>query len=109
MDPRLDQIVRQLRTYDPERIILFGSAARGERDPFSDIDLVIIKRTRRRFLDRIKDVLAILKPTYAIDILVYTPNDFGSMQRGANPFVEHLLRDGVVLYEKAQGRGQAVA
>jgi predicted nucleotidyltransferase len=47
---RLEVIIEELKAYNPEKIILFGSSARGEEDEHSDIDLVIIKKTRDRFL-----------------------------------------------------------
>jgi len=109
MESRIQQIARRLRAYDPEKVILFGAAARGDMDQFSDVDLVIIKRTRKRFLDRLKEVIQILQPNYALDVFVYTPAEFTDMQRNGNPFIEQVLKDGVVLYEKPKARGQAVA
>ena len=40
-DPYLDEIVVVLKSYDPERIILFGSRARGDQQPQSDTDIMI--------------------------------------------------------------------
>lgn len=109
VDPRIRQIVKKLEAYEPEKIILFGSAARGENDRTSDVDLLIVKRTRKRFLDRLKEVMEILRPNYAIDVLVYTPSEFRRMQREENPFIGQILKDGVVLYEKPSGGSQALA
>ena len=101
MDPRIKKILKLLKRYNPEKVILFGSHARGSSDPFSDIDLIIIKKTRKRFLDRIKDVLMIIKPSYAIDILVYTPKEFKKMISQGNPFLEYVLKEGKVIYERS--------
>ncbi len=49
MEDRINQIIAKLRDHDVEKIVLFGSAARGESDDKSDLDLLIIKRTRKRF------------------------------------------------------------
>jgi len=46
MASSLDYILNRLKKYKPEKIILFGSHARGSSDPYSDIDLVIIKKRR---------------------------------------------------------------
>ncbi len=47
--PKLDDIIRRIvQTVKPERIILFGSAARGEAGPHSDIDLLVIKSNVHR-------------------------------------------------------------
>jgi predicted nucleotidyltransferase len=79
-DPYLDEIVVILKSYDPERIILFGSRARGEADEYSDYDLMVIKRTDRPFLDRLRDMVPYLRQiTRPADILVYTPEEFARM------------------------------
>lgn len=83
---RIEQIVSSLRGYDPERIILFGSHARWEADEYSDIDLVVIKETEERFLDRLKRVYDIVQPDFALDVLVYTPREFAHMLEEGNHF-----------------------
>jgi predicted nucleotidyltransferase len=77
------------------KIILFGSAARGDVRCDSDLDLVVVQETDKKFLSR-------LEPFYrdariAMDILVYTPDEFAAMQEGI--FLKNALQDGVVLYE----------
>lgn len=101
MDTKLATILRRLREYDPEKVILFGSRSRGASDRYSDYDLVIIKKTRKRFLDRIKEVIQIIKPNYATDIFVYTPREFQRMIAEENPFLQHVLKEGKVIYEKS--------
>lgn len=109
MNQHIRELVKRLECHDPEKMILFGSAARGEHDKTSDIDLLIVKRTHKRFLDRLKEVVEILRPHYAIDVLVYTPSEFRGMHEEENPFIEQILKDGVVLYEKPSGGSQAPA
>ncbi len=101
MDPKIVRVLNQLKEYSPEKIILFGSRAKNACDFYSDIDLIIIKKTERLFLDRIKEVLRIIKPNFAIDILVYTPDEFRKMVSEGNPFLEHVLKEGKVIYEKS--------
>ena len=101
MDPKIVRLLNQLEEYNPEKVILFGSQAKNTSDSYSDIDLIIIKNTRKLFLDRIKDVLGIIKPNFAIDILVYTPGEFRKMVSEGNPFLEHVLKEGKVIYEKS--------
>jgi len=100
MPPNIDHILNRLKKYKPEKIILFGSHARGLADPYSDIDLVIIKKTKKLFLDRIKDVIKIIKPNFAIDILVYTPEEFQKMSSDGNAFLEFVVKEGKIIYEK---------
>jgi predicted nucleotidyltransferase len=103
--PRQDKvahIIASLEEYDPQRVILFGSWARGDEDEYSDLDLVIIKETQERFLDRLEKVYELVKPTFAMDVLVYTPQEFAEMQERENPFIEVVMKEGVVIYERPQ-------
>ena len=52
-----DIIQSIINNYDPQKIVLFGSYARGEVHEGSDIDLMVIKETSKRFIDRIADVI----------------------------------------------------
>jgi len=108
MDSRIKKILRSLRKYNPEKVILFGSHARRSYDQYSDVDLIIIKKTKKRFLDRIKEVLFIIKPHYSIDILVYTPEEFERMVSKRNPFIEFVIKEGKVIYEKSRIRIKAL-
>ena len=99
---RIEQIVSSLGEYDPERIILFGSHARRDADEYSDLDLVVIKETEERFLDRLKRVYEIMQPDFALDILVYTPQEFADMLEKGNPFLERVLEEGVIIYERCE-------
>jgi predicted nucleotidyltransferase len=85
---------------DIVRVILFGSFARGTATRHSDIDLVIIMRTHRRFLDRYKDIhkaiLEALRP-YPVEFIIYTPEEFEIMVKNGNHFVKTVLREGKFL------------
>ncbi|KYK37069.1 MAG: nucleotidyltransferase domain-containing protein [Theionarchaea archaeon] len=91
---------RIVRDYNPEKIILFGSLARGDYHELSDIDMVVIKKTRRRFLERIGDVLQLNDTEMRLECFVYTPKEFSIMLEEENPFIEEVLKSGVVIYEK---------
>src|SRR5688572_10368505 len=98
-DPALKKLVELLRGYEPERIILFGSRARGEADQYSDYDVVVIKRTESPFLERLQDMVPYLvafeRPA---EILVYTPEEFAQMSETGLGWVIH--QEGIVLYER---------
>lgn len=102
----IDQVVAGIIGYEPEKVILFGSAARGETDEFSDIDLIVIKDTEERFFQRLLNVTAYLPRDVTIDVLVYTPGEIEAMVKGGNPFIQQALEEGQVLYEKPPGGGE---
>lgn len=101
LDAELQRLLPLLvEHYQPQKVWLFGSMAGGSVGEWSDLDLVIIKETERRFLDRIKEVLRLLRPRVGVDILVYTPEEFArlSLEQG---FVQtEILGKGKVLYER---------
>lgn len=101
-DARSEQNVRRwirqrlpvlLRSYGVEAAYLFGSWGRGDADRSSDIDLILVARSTRPFVDRFRDVPEIWRqaPT-AIDLLIYTPEEF-SCERQRNRFLRHVLRE----------------
>jgi uncharacterized protein len=87
-----------LRRLGAERAIIFGSWARGTADGFSDLDLVVVRKTDRPFVDRGLDLAPLLDALpVAVDVLVYTPEEFAAaMKRGVGIF-DALRREGVDL------------
>ena len=97
---KAEAIVEALRPYYPQKVILFGSQARQEADEESDLDLILIKDTTARFLDRLRDVYMLLGDFGAIDVLVYKPQEVTQMLAEGNTFLEDALAEGIVLYEE---------
>ena len=64
------------------RILLFGSSARGDDDAFSDLDLIVVANDiPTRFLDRISRAYDLIEPRFALDLLIYTPEEFAAMKQ----------------------------
>lgn len=100
MSKVIAQIVSDLKKYCPQKIILFGSQARGEADQFSDFDIVVIKETKKRFLERLREVALLLRdPPGPLNVFVYSPKEFEEMKALRNPFIERVLREGKIIYE----------
>ncbi|HEV8130802.1 MAG TPA: nucleotidyltransferase domain-containing protein [Acidobacteriota bacterium] len=101
----IEDLLQALRAYEPERVYLFGSAARGEADELSDLDVVIIKSTTSPFLTRLREISQLLPPSIgAVDILVYTPEEFAAMQRSGNAFAQTVLEEGQLIYAEPEER-----
>jgi predicted nucleotidyltransferase len=92
-----------VREYQPDKIILFGSWARGDADQQSDIDLLVIS-DREEDLPRFKrglDVRLLLSQFKSPkDILFYTHEDVERWRGVPQTFVNTVLREGRVLYER---------
>ena len=96
----IESITAQLvEKYKPEKIILFGSAARGEVTPDSDVDLLIIKSDTPHYgADRIMEVSSLIQRDVPVDFLVYRPDEFERRLRLGDPFIELIVKEGKVLY-----------
>ena len=90
-------------TYKPEKIILYGSFAYGYPDRDSDIDLLIIKDTYERPIDRrvsVRRMVSALRKGYAFSSIVVTPKELKSRLEIGDQFFEEILSKGEVLYAK---------
>ena len=97
----LERVVERLRPLDPEKVVLFGSFARGDFHEGSDIDLMIIIDTNERFIDRIGRVLAAVDPAdFDVEPHVYTPAEYEELKRRGALLAEAAEREGKVLYER---------
>lgn len=97
----LDEIVDRIKkSGDVEKIILFGSFARGDMDEYSDIDIVVIKETKERFVKRLLDIESFADLPIHVDVFVYTPEEFATMFEGGNPFIDKVIKEGKIIYEK---------
>ena len=82
------------------RAIVFGSFARGEATRHSDVDILVVWQTEKRFFDRHEGLYGALQeviPGRDIDLLIYTPQELEQMQQ--RTFIKDVLREGVVIYE----------
>jgi predicted nucleotidyltransferase len=97
----LNDLINSLKRYHPEKVMLIGSYARGNSDSYSDIDLIIIKKTSDPFIKRLEDIVQYLNiPGKTIQAFIYTPKEFKMMRQMHNPFLSHTLKDSKVIYEK---------
>jgi len=98
----LDRMVRRLvRRFKPEQIILFGSQARGDAGPDSDIDLLIVlpiegsKRAKR-----IEMRVALHDIYVPKDIIVVTPEEMAWQRDMVGTIVYPAVREGKVIYAR---------
>ena len=99
----LDDIIRRVvEAAQPEKIILFGSVARGDMGPNSDVDLLIIKEEA--------DALNLMARIYrklhgvgaAVDAIVVSPEDVERFKDSHALIIKPALREGRVVYEAAR-------
>ena len=102
----IEDILRKVVTgYSPQKVILFGSHAYGQPDENSDIDLLIIKETKKRPIERWMEVKRLVRDrnrTVSISPLVYTPRELEERLAIKDFFIQEVLEKGKVLYGTAE-------
>ena len=96
-----DIVQRIVAGYAPQKVILFGSHAYGQPDEDSDIDLLIIKETDKRPLDRWMEVKRLLRDRsrrVSVSPLVYTGGEIEDRLAVKDFFIQEVLEKGEVLY-----------
>jgi predicted nucleotidyltransferase len=101
LDPAIlaDIVSRIVTVAKPEKIILFGSAARGQMGPNSDVDLLVIKSGRFNRGKVVEDIYMLMEGAdEAVDIIVATPEDVQTY--GDTPWlvIGPALKEGRVVY-----------
>ena len=98
--PAIQKIVAELR---PEKVILFGSYAYGTPSPHSDVDLLVIMKTRASLKERSWAVSRLLLPRpFPVDILVKTPREIEKSLEAGDFFLQEILTRGKVLYDRSK-------
>jgi predicted nucleotidyltransferase len=104
-DARVQEIVQRIvETAPPEKIILFGSRARGEVRPNSDFDVLVIKESAEPRYRRSAPLYVALADLPAeVEVMVYTPEEVEEWSQVPQAFVTTAVREGKVIYERPCG------
>ncbi len=101
-DELLDEVVHRILSVGaPRKIVLFGSRARGQATPDSDLDLLIIESSDLPRYKRASRYLHALTGVFPEkDVVVWTPDEVEEWVTVPNAFITTALKEGKVLYEK---------
>lgn len=106
-EPITDELVegitrRIVERFHPRRIIAFGSYARGEHMPDSDLDLIVEMESDKPFYERGLGIAEMFRNRkWAMDLLVYTPQEFAELTQVFGSLPYSAEREGKVLYERS--------
>lgn len=106
MSPLNDDLVRDIvrrivETAQPEKVILFGSQARGDAQPRSDFDLLVIKQSDEpRYRRSVPLYVALADLPVEVEVMVYTPEEVEEWREVPQAFVTTAVREGTTIYER---------
>ena len=94
-----DLVKRVVEAADPEKIVLFGSAARGEMGPNSDYDLLVIKGGKFNYWRVLTRIYRQLPGTAPVDVVLVTSEDAERYRDTHCLVICPALREGKVIYD----------
>ena len=98
--PQIRRFVGRLaREFRPQRIVLFGSHARGQARKNSDVDLLVVLPFRGRSARKSADIQMRLRPTFPLDLLVRTPAQIRRRLAQGDSFLREVMEKGRILHE----------
>jgi len=98
----LDHVTRKIvERFNPRRVVLFGSRARGEAKEDSDFDLFVEMETSEKPPERVAQITALfgLRP-WSMDVVVYTPEEVNRLREVNGTLLSVIESEGKVLYAR---------
>ena len=97
---KIEEFGRRIgRQFGAERVILFGSYARGAVTRDSDVDLLVIGPFEGRSVDRSVQIRMKLRPGFPVDLVLRTAEKVRERLAMGDDFMRDILEEGKVLYE----------
>ncbi len=98
LESALERVVARLSSLpEVQRISVFGSYARGRRDLFTDLDVLVVLQTDEAIPARLARLYGLVDAGVDLDLLAWTPEEFACMRE--RPFGRGILAGERVLYE----------
>ena len=100
----IDEVVRQIaEKFHPQKIILFGSYARGKPRPESDVDLLVVMDTPMREVEQAIQICQQIQYRFGLDLIVRKPQRLAERLKMGDWFLRDILEEGKVVYESRNG------
>ncbi len=87
------------REFRADRVVLFGSYARGVPTDDSDVDLLVVLPFEGKSVHQSVEMRMRLRPAFAVDLIVRTPEKVRERLEMGDDFMREVLEEGKVLYE----------
>jgi len=104
MDKIMAAVDRIATEYNPERVVLFGSYAKGTATADSDVDLLVILPFEGKAFWKSLEIINRVNPSFAMDLLARRPDETQRRYALGDPLIREALDQGRVLYERSGHR-----
>ncbi len=104
LEEELERVVSKISFFAPEKIVLFKDLVQGKMGKNSEIALLIVGRSKKKFWERVQELMENLQPQKAVTLLYLTPQEFKALSDSGNPNFHQILKEGKVIYEWKEGR-----
>ncbi|MBI5822605.1 MAG: nucleotidyltransferase domain-containing protein [Chloroflexi bacterium] len=96
----INQVVKQIvEKFKPKKIILFGSYARGNPRPESDVDILVVIDTPLREVQQAIQICQQIEYRFGLDLIVHTLKYLAERVKMGDSFLRDVLKEGKVIYE----------
>jgi predicted nucleotidyltransferase len=96
----IDQVVEQIvEKFKPQKIILFGSYARGNARPESDVDMLVVMDTSLKEVQQAIQICQKIEYRFGLDLIVHTPKHLAERVKMGDWFLRDVLKEGRIVYE----------
>ncbi|MCE5230582.1 nucleotidyltransferase domain-containing protein [bacterium] len=85
--------------FNPEKVILFGSHARGKACRDSDVDLLVVMSTEGKTVHEAVKIRLAIKTDFPVDIIVRTPSEVRNRIVLGDDFIKDIMENGIILYD----------
>jgi predicted nucleotidyltransferase len=89
---------RLVEKFGPEKVILFGSQARGDARWDSDADILVVMPYEGRPFAKTREIRRACQPNFRVDLLLWRPEDIETRYRWGDPIIREALDHGEVLH-----------
>lgn len=98
---QINRFVKEVaEEFAPQKIVLFGSYAKGGATDDSDVDLMVIMSHKKRNVEQALEIDQKIHRTFPLDLIVKTPAEVKSRLAQKDVFINSVVSEGKVLYEE---------
>jgi len=101
-------LARLIRAFAPERVLLFGSWAKGAANDRSDVDLLLVARTDGNPVVHLRRARQLASDCFPpVDVVIASPTEVAEAATARSPFLASILSSGITIYRQPTSRQQS--